>query len=164
MSGINRQMSIIRPSLRLRPGRILIGLLTAITAAALIPSAAGAGAPKGDQAPAGHHLVFRLSGRSHQDVIGAHSVTVRARCPVEACTVVASATSQSPAIHTARVHAQIPAGSAAALTVPLAPRDRGKLKAALEAGHSPTLMVKVIAHDGAGNRIPLTIEVRPFKP
>lgn len=151
-------MSIIRPALRLPPHRILTGLVAAIIAAALVPSAAGAGAPKG------HHLVFHLSGQSHQDVIGAHSVTVRARCPAEACIVVASATSKSPSFQTAKVHARVPAGGAEALSVPLSPRDRGELKAAFEAGHLPTLIVKVIAHDGAGNRVPLKIEVRPLKP
>jgi hypothetical protein len=151
-------MSIIRPSPRLRPSRILIALAATVTLVALVPTAAGAGAPKV------HRLSFHLSGPLHQDVIGAGAIEIRARCPTEACTIVAQATSKSPSFRTAKVHAQIPAGAAESISLPLAPRDRGKLKAAFKAGRSPTLTVNAIARDAAGTKVPLSIEVRPSKP
>jgi hypothetical protein len=151
-------MSIIRPALRLRPRRILTALAATIALAALIPMAAGAGGPKV------HRLVFNLSGSFRQDVIGAGVIKIRARCPTEACTVVAQATSKSPSFRTAKVHAHVPAGSAESIFLPLAPRDRGKLKAAFKAGHSPTLTVKATAHDVVGTEVPLSIKVRPSKP
>ena len=151
-------MSIIRPSQRLPLACILIALSVPVVAAAFVPSLAGAGAPKG------HHLEFRLSGRDHQDVLGEGAIVINARCPTEACTVVATATSEKPSIHTATVHAKIAAGKAASITLPLAKKQKGKLKAALEAGKSAPLTVKATAHDHAGNRIPLSFEVRAYKP
>jgi hypothetical protein len=146
-------MSIIRPLLKLRRTPILIGLLAAIVAAALVPAASSAA-----RQPA-HHLVFRLSGPEHQDVLGAGAIKIRARCPAEACTVVASATSKSPSIRTARARAHIAAGSAETLSLPLSPRQAGKLKAALKTGRSPAFTVKAIASDPAGTHVPLSIEV-----
>jgi hypothetical protein len=151
-------MSIIRPALRLRPRRILIALTATITAAALLPMAAGAGGP------GPHHLVFRLSGAARQDVIQSGSIRIEAHCPADACTVAASAISKSPSIRTAEVHAHVPAGATESISLPLASRDRGKLRAAFEAGHAPTLTVKATAHDAAGNHVPLSITVRPSKP
>ncbi len=150
-------MSIIRPALRLRSSRILIAL-TATVALAVLPLATATGAPKV------HHLVFHISGSTHQDVIGEGAIEIRARCPSEACTVVAQAISKSPSFRTAKVHARIPAGSAESISLPLSRRDRGKLKAAFKAGHSPTLTVKATAHDAAGTKVPLSIEVQPSKP
>ncbi len=141
---------------------MVIALLAPVLVAGLIPAAAGAGAPK--DAPKGHHLEFRLSGRDHQDVLGARAVVINARCPTEACTVVAQATSQNPSIHTGTVQVHVAAGKAASISLPLAKHQRGKLKAALEAGKSPTLKVKATARDHAGNRIPLSFKVRAFKP
>jgi hypothetical protein len=151
-------MSIIRPTVKLLPGRILIVLLTAITATALIPAGAGAGGPKS------HHLVFRLSGPARQDVIANGVIFVNARCRTEACTIVASAISKSPSFRTAKVHAHLPAGTLDTISLPLAPRERGKLKAAFKAGHSPTLTVKAVAHDASGTRVSLSIKVRARKP
>lgn len=155
-------MSITRPPQRLHLARLLIALVAPIVVAGLCPAVAGAGAPH--EASKGHHLEFRLSGRDRQDVLGASAIVINARCPTEACTVVAKATSKKPSIHTATVHAHVAAGKAASITLPLAKRQRGKLKAALEAGKSPILLVKATAHDHAGNKIPLTLEVRAFKP
>jgi hypothetical protein len=154
--GYHWHMSIIRPVSRLLPGRVPSALLAAIVAVALVPAMAGA--------DGAHHLIFRLSGRSHQDVLDSGAILVNAHCPAEACTVVAMATSKSPAFHTAKVHARVPAGAAASLSLPLGPRRRDRLKAALEAGHSPTLTVKATAHDRVGNKILLSLTVRPFEP
>jgi hypothetical protein len=151
-------MSIIRPALRLRPHRILIALAATILGAALLPIAAGAGASET------HHLVFRLSGPAHQDVISSGSIRIDVHCPADACTVVASAISKSPSIRTVKVHAHVPAGAAESISLPLGSHDRGKLKAAFEAGHVPTLTVKATAHDAAGNHVPLSITVHPSKP
>lgn len=151
-------MSIIRPTQRLRPNRILIALAAGVALAALVPAAAGAGNPPT------HHLEFRLSGSGHQDVIGTHAIVVNARCQEEDCTVVASASAKKPAVHSATVRAHIEAGAATTISMPLAPRQRGRLKAALEAGESPTLTVKAVAHDHSGNKVPLTFEVHARKP
>jgi hypothetical protein len=78
--------------------------------------------------------------------------------------VVASAKSKNPSLHTGNVRTQIGVGEAETLTLPLAPRQRGKLKAALEAGRSPTFTVTATAHDQGGTRIPLTITVEAKKP
>jgi hypothetical protein len=154
-SGINRLMSNIGPIQRLRRAPLLIALGTGIAAAALVPAAAAA--------PQMHHLEFHLSGPSPQDIVGKAAIKVNARCPTEACTVVASATSEHPAVHTGSTRVSVRAGGSATLSLPLAPRQRGKLKAALEAGRTPTFTVSAAAHDQAGTRVPLTIQVRPQK-
>jgi hypothetical protein len=153
-------MSIIRPPMKPRRGRKVIGLL-AVTAlsAALIPAASSAHRGSGR-----HNLVFRVTGSAHQDVIDAHGIVISVRCPAEACTVVASATSASPSIHTGKFHAHVAAGGAERLTLPLSTRDSGKLKAALEAGKAPTLTVKATAKDGFGSEVPLSLQVKPVKP
>lgn len=155
-------MSIIRPQQRLHLARILIAVLAPVVVAGLVPAAAGAGGPQGGSK--GHHLEFRLSGRDHQDILGAGVIAFNALCPTESCTVVASATSKSPSIHSATVHAHVAAGKAKSISLPVAKRQRGKLKAALEAGKTPILKIKAIARDKSGNRIPLSFEVRAFKP
>jgi hypothetical protein len=148
-------MSIIRPLQRLRRGPVLIALSAGIAAAALVPAAAAA--------PQGHHLEFHLSGQSPQDIVGAAAIRIRVSCPTEACTVVASATSEHPAVHTGSARIAVRAGAAATLKMPLAPRQRGKLKAVLAAGHTPTFIVHATARDHAGSKVPLTIEVRSQK-
>lgn len=155
-------MSITRPPQRLRFAGLLIALVAPVVAAGLYPAAAGAGAPH--EASQGQRLEFRLSGRDHQDVLGAGAIVINASCPTEACSVVAKATSQKPSIHTATVRAHIAAGDAASIALPLAKRQQGKLRAALEAGRSPTLLVKATARDHRGNKVPLKLEVHAFKP
>jgi hypothetical protein len=144
-------VSIARPPLRPRRARFFIGLVAAAAALALVPAASGAPT---------HHLVFRLSGSSHQDMVAAEGIAIGLHCPIEACTVVASASSASPSVRTASVRTQIAAGTAKQLILPLAPRQTDKLKAALEAGQSPTLTVHATARDSSGNRVPLTLQVR----
>ncbi|HEX4753845.1 MAG TPA: hypothetical protein VH268_13165, partial [Solirubrobacterales bacterium] len=149
-------MSIIRPPERPRRGRKVIALLTvAATAAALVPAASSAHRGSGR-----HHLVFKLAGPAHQNVIGTHGIVISVRCPAEACTVVASATSSSPSIHTAKVRIRVAAGGTERLTLPLSTRDSGKLKAALEAGKKPSLTVKATAKDGFGSKVPLSLRVK----
>ena len=129
-----------------------------IAVAALLPAVAGAGGTKN-----AHHLEFRLSALPDQDMVGESAILVRARCLSEPCTVVAAATSKSPALHTGTAHAKLAAGAAETLSLPLPPRQRGKLKAALEAGRSPIFTVKATAYDHAGTYIPLTITVEAKK-
>ncbi len=140
----------------MRPGRgrILIGLATTAMAAALLPASSGAGQ---------HHLVFELSGPSHQNMVTAAAVDVSVECPTEACTVVASASSASPSVHTGTVRTRVARGSAQTLTLPLAPAQNAKLKAATQAGKSPTLTVQATARDAAGNQVRLTLLVRSDK-
>ncbi|HXF32705.1 MAG TPA: hypothetical protein VN522_14410 [Solirubrobacterales bacterium] len=126
--------------------------------AALLPAVAGAGGTTH------HQFEFRLSGPEHQDMVGERAILIRARCIGEPCTVVASAKSESPALHSGTARARIGAGETEVLTLPLAPRQRGKLKAALEAGRSPTFTVAATAHDAAGTYVPLSLEVRAQKP
>jgi hypothetical protein len=148
-------MSIIRPPLRPRRGRILIGLLAVTaTVAALVPIA---------QARAHHDLVFKVGGSSRQNVIGSHGIVISVHCPAEACTVVASAAGTSPAVHTGKVHAKVAAGGTKRITLPLDTRDGAKLKAALEAGKAPTLTVRATAHDSFGGKVPLSLTVKPDK-
>ena len=130
-----------------------------IAVAALLPAVAGAGGTKN-----AHHLEFRLSALPHQDIVGESAIEVRVRCLSEPCTVVASAKSKNPSLRSGTTRAQIAVGEAETLSLPLAPRQRGKLKAALEAGRSPTFTVSATAHDQAGTRIPLSIPVEAKKP
>jgi hypothetical protein len=155
-SGINWYVSFARPLQRLSRGPILIALAV-IALAALLPAVAGAGSNA-------HHLEFRLSALPHQDMVGESAIAVRVRCLTEPCTVVASAKSKSPALQSGTTRARLAAGEAETLSLPLAPRQRGKLKAALEAGRSPTFTVTATAHDQGGTRIPLTITVEAKKP
>jgi hypothetical protein len=148
-------VSISRLSLRRPAAAILIGALLVL--AGLLPAAASDGAN-------GPHLEFRLSALPHQDMVGDSAIEVRARCLSEPCTVVASATSKSPAIHTGQARARIAAGEATTLVLPLPKQQRGKLKAALEAGRSPIFTVKATAHDKAGTYIPLSIQIEAKKP
>jgi hypothetical protein len=149
-------VSIVRPPLRPRQRRFLIGLLAAIALLALVPVASSA--------QARHHLVFRLSGPTHQNMVGAEGIAIALHCPAEACTVVASASSPSPSVHTASVRTQVAAGTTKQLTLPLAPRQTAKLKAAVEAGKSPTLTVHATARDSSGNSVPLLLQVRSEHP
>jgi hypothetical protein len=152
-------MSIIRPLQRPRRGRKVIGLLAVTaTAAAFVPIASSA------QAQGHHNLVFKVAGAAHQNVIDAHGIVISVRCPAEACTVVASATSSSPSVHTGKIRAHVAAGGTERLTLPISPRDSGKLKAALEAGKAPTLTVKATAKDGFGSEVPLSLQVMPVQP
>jgi hypothetical protein len=155
LSGINGGVSIARPPLRPRRARFLIGLIAAVAALALVPAASGA--------PAHHHLVFRLSGPSHQNMVAAGGVVIALHCPIEACTVVASATSASPSVHTASVRTSVTAGTTKQLTLPLTPRQSAKLKVAAKAGKSPALTVHATARDSSGNRVPLTFQVHSTK-
>jgi len=142
---------------RLRPAAVLIGLIAALTAA-LLPVAAVA------RAPQAHHLEFRLAGPDHQDIVGESAILIRVRCLGEPCTVVATAKSKDPSLRTGKTSAHLAAGDAETLALPLARRGRGKLKAALAAGRSPTFTVEATAHDQAGSQVPLSIEVQARKP
>lgn len=154
--GIYRHVSFSRPSLRPPRGPILIGLAL-FALVALLPAAAIGGTK-------GAHLEFRLSAMPRQDMLGESAVEVRARCLSEACTVVASASSKNPALHTGQARTRLAAGEAKALSLPLSKLQRGKLKAALESGRSPIFTVKATAHDKAGNYVPLTIQVEAKQP
>lgn len=156
-SGINRYVSFFPLIQRLSRRPILIGLTAAIALAAL-PAAAGAGGSNG------HHLEFRLSGPAHQDMVGESAILIGARCTGEPCTVVASAKSKNPSLHSGVARAKIAGGTADTIVLPLPRRQRGKLKATLEAGRSPTFTVKATAHDHAGTHIPLSFEVQAQKP
>ena len=151
-------MSLFVPPIhRPRRGPILIGLAALISVLALLPAAAGAGSTS-------HHLEFRLSSPEHQDVVGEGAILIRARCLGEPCTVVASAKSKKPSLHTGKARAQLAPGVAETLSLPLSKQQRGKLKAALEAGRSPVFTVEATARDHGGTHIPLTIEVTAQKP
>lgn len=153
-------MSIVRQQVRQPRRTILIGLVTTLAlVAALVPAGAGAG-----QKPNAHHLVFRLSGAAHQNVVDAGAVKVRVRCPAEACTVVASAAAKSPSVHSSTVRARVPAGGTKDLTLAVSAHQGAKLEAARKAGKAPTLTVHATAKDGAGNAIPLTFAVLVTKP
>ncbi|MFT3862857.1 MAG: hypothetical protein QM729_01190 [Solirubrobacterales bacterium] len=151
-------MPNIRPALKRSRGRILIGLLTlTATTVALAPATATA-------APEKHDLVFKISGQARQNVVGAHGIVITARCPTEACTVVAAASSKSPSIHTGKVRARVAAGGSERLTLPLGKKGGAKLEAALAAGKSPTFTVQITAKDAFGVRVPLSLQVRPSGP
>lgn len=149
-------MSFARPFQRPSRGPFLIAAAL-IVLAALLPAAAAGG-------PKQNHLEFRLSALPHQDMVGESAIELRARCIGEPCTVVASATSKSPALHTGQARLKIAAGESTTLSLPLPKLQRGKLKAALEAGKSPTFTVEATAHDKGGTRIPLKIEIKAQKP
>jgi hypothetical protein len=145
--------------LRRRPGRILIGLLAiAAGAAALIPAISSAGAPHG-----AHKLVFKIDGQARQDVVGAGGIVVRAECPAEACTVIASAKSTSPQVNTGKVRARVAGGGSARMTLPLSAKDGERLRAALAAGKKPALTVSATARDGYGAKVPLELTVTALR-
>jgi hypothetical protein len=142
-------------TIRRRPGRILIGLLAvSVGTAALVPPISSAGSPKNV-----HKLVFKIDGRARQDVVGAGGIVVMARCPAEACTVVASAKAESPSVHTGKVRAHVPGGGSQRMMIPLGATDGAKLRAALAAGKRPTLTVSAMARDGYGAKVPLVLTV-----
>jgi hypothetical protein len=146
-------MSIVRHHQRPRRGAFLIGLVSALSLlAALVPAGAGA-------KPGAHHLVFRLSGAEHQNVVGSGAVEVLVRCPAEACTVVASATAKSPSVHSATARVRVPAGGSRELAIAVSDRQSAKLAAARKAGKAPTLTVHATAKDKSGNSVPLTLAV-----
>lgn len=161
-------MSIIRPAvkrsavrapypLRRRPGLILIGL--AVTAgSALIPAVSSAGSPHGV-----HKLVFKIDGQARQNVLGAGGIVVTARCPAEACMVVASAKGKSPSVQTGKVRARVAGGGSERMMLPLGARDGEKLRAALASGKKPALTVSAMARDGYGAEVPLELTVTALR-
>ncbi len=157
--GYEYRMSIIRPPVKRRPGRMIVGLLAVTTAgAAFLPAVPSA------QAKARHHLVFKVAGKGRQDVIGTEGIVITARCPTEACIVVASARSRRPALRTGRVRARVAAGGSERIVLPLTAREDAKLRAAVEAGKSPSLTVRATAKDGFGSEVPLKLTIHPVKP
>lgn len=145
--------------LRRRPGRILIGLLAvSAAAAALVPAISSAGSPKSV-----HKLVFKIDGKARQKVVGAGGIVVTARCPAEACTVVASAKGKSPSIHTGKVRALVAGGESQRMILPLSAKDGAKLRAALVAGKEPALTVSAMARDGYGAKVPLELTVTALR-
>ena len=169
-------MSIIRPAvkrpsclrsphlrspyvLRRRPGRILIGVVAMTAgAAALIPAISSADAP-----PGAHKLVFKIDGHARQNVVGAGGIVVTARCPAEACTVIASAKGTSPEVHTGKVRVRVAGGGSERMVLPLSAKDGEKLRAALGAGKKPALIVSAIARDGYGAKVPLELTVTALR-
>jgi hypothetical protein len=149
-----------RYPVRRRRGRFLIGLLAvSVGATALLPAVAGAGAP-----PKGaHKLVFWINGEARQDVVGSGGVVVVAKCPAEACMVVAAAAGKSPSVHTVKVRTRIAAGGSARMMLPLGSRDDEKLRAALAAGKKPALTVSAKARDGYGAEVPLELTVTALR-
>jgi hypothetical protein len=149
------------PNIRLPLGRprttVLVGTLALL--AALAPAAAAAGPAAGPAKPGAHHLSFHIGGASHQDVVGAEAVRFRVTCPTEACTVVASASTRSPAVHSRTVRSHLAKGDSKQLTLPVAAAQCAKLASALERGKAPSLTVRAIAKDTAGNSVPLTLRV-----
>jgi hypothetical protein len=145
--------------LRRRPGRILIGLLAMTAgAAALIPAVSSAGAPHGT-----HKLVFKINGQARQNVVGAGGIVVKVRCPAEACTVVASAKSESPQVSTGKARARVAGGGSARMMLPLGAKDGAKIQAALASGKKPALTVTAIARDGYGAKVPLELTVTALR-
>jgi hypothetical protein len=162
-------MSIIRPAvkrsarrtpypLRRRPGLILIGLAMTAGAAALTPAIAGAGSPHGV-----HKLVFRIDGQARQDVVGDGGIVVVARCPNEACAVVASAKGEGPSVHTGEVRTRVAGGGSARMMLPISAKDGAKLRAALASGKKPALTVTATARDGYGAKVPLELTVTALR-
>jgi hypothetical protein len=142
-----------------RPGRILIGLLAiSVGAAALLPAISSAGATHGT-----HKLVFKIDGQARQNVVGAGGVVVTARCPAEACTVVALAKATSPRVKTGEVRARVAGGGSARMMLPLSAKDGEKLQAALAAGKKPALIVSAMARDGYGAKVPLELTVTALR-
>ena len=153
-------MSNPRPLFRPPSARILIALLAiAIGSASLAPAATGAG--PGSKAS---HLDFRLYGQTRQDVVGAKAIALVVHCPSDACKVTVWATSQSPPIRTAAVHAHVPSGGSQRLAVPISVGESRKLRTSFKAGRHPTLTVHALARDAAGDKVPLTLQVSPTKP
>jgi hypothetical protein len=145
--------------LRRRPGRFLIGVVAMTAgAAALIPAISSAGAPHG-----AHKLVFKIDGQARQNVVGAGGIVVTARCPAEACTVVASAKAKSPQVSTGKVRARVAGGGSARMMLPLGAKDGAKLRAALAAGKKPALTVSAMASDGYGAKVPLELTVTALR-
>ena len=127
-------------------------------AAALVPAISSAGSPKSV-----HKLVFKIDGQARQKVVGAGGIVVTARCPAEACTVVASAKGESPSIHTGKVRARVAGGGSQRMMLPLSAKDGEKLRAALAAGKKPALTVSAMARDGYGAKVPLELTVTALR-
>jgi hypothetical protein len=145
--------------LRRRPGRILIGLLAvSVGAAAVVPAISSAGSPKN-----AHKLVFKIDGQARQDVVGAGGIVVTARCPAEACTVVASAKAKSPSVQTGKVRAHVAGGGSQRMMIPLGAKDGEKLRAALAAGRKPALTVSAMARDDYGAKVPLELTIEALR-
>jgi hypothetical protein len=145
--------------LRRRPGRILIGVLAmTVGVAALIPAISSAGATHGT-----HKLVFKIDGQARQNVVGAGGIVLKAECPAEACTVVASAKSASPQVDTGNVRVRVTGGGSARMMLPLSAKDGEKLRAALAAGKKPALIVSAMARDGYGAKVPLELTVTALR-
>jgi Ca2+-binding RTX toxin-like protein len=115
-------------------------------------------------------LRFTLTGATTQRVLRQKSVRVRVRCPLEACSTLASASGKLGRVRKSSLSAtkltlgplarQIRAGATTTLALRLSKTQIAALHKAVAAGRRPTLKVTVTAHDAAGNGVTRTLRVK----
>jgi hypothetical protein len=103
-------------------------------------------------------------------VLRQKSVRVRVRCPLEACSTLASASGKlgrvrksglpATTLRLATLARRIPAGATTTLDLRLSKAQIAALRKAVAAGQRPALKVTVTASDAAGNRVTRTLRVK----
>jgi Ca2+-binding RTX toxin-like protein len=115
-------------------------------------------------------LSFTLTGATTQRVLRQKSVRVRVRCPLEACSTLASASGKLGRVRKSGLPAttlrlgtlarRIPAGATTTLDLRLSKAQIAALRKAVAAGQRPALKVTVTARDAAGNSVTRTLRVK----
>ncbi|MFI5028177.1 MAG: calcium-binding protein [Solirubrobacterales bacterium] len=118
----------------------------------------------------GTSLEFQLTGARRQRLLKQKAVVVRARCPQEACTAVASASGRLPKLTRGVASAlsklklkpvttRLPAGPAETLKLRLSGKQRAAIRARLQVGEKPKLRVTVTATDVSGKAVQRSLVV-----
>jgi hypothetical protein len=115
------------------------------------PEGGGGGAGQGDG-----ELIFRLKAKKRQEVLDRRGAVVKARCPLEPCSV--TATGSGKVLKSSA--AELTAGEPAKIRMRLRGGRRAALEQALSRSRAPRLEVSATATDGAGNSVTQSVRIR----
>jgi Ca2+-binding RTX toxin-like protein len=116
----------------------------------------GGGGEGGGGEPTDAQLDFRLKGKKRQDIVDRRAAVVKAICPLEPCSVTATAKGRS-GMRLKPASMELAAGARAKLELRLNKRQRSLLA---NAARPPKLRISATAEDAAGNRLTRTRTVR----
>ena len=95
-------------------------------------------------------LSFTLGGPRKQRLLRQKAVHIKVACPSEPCTTLATSSGK---LRLRPLTAGVAAGTARTLKLRLTRKQLATIRKALTTGRPPSLMVRVVARDSAGNTV-----------